>query len=156
MPEREYVITLKNTTSTGEKKPKVAGDNEEKKNPKKKNDDAIKGVGAMTAYSYGKAFIAQAVSHEVNMVELRTGATEYAQKVQYAWEVTQRVYSAAETIVSGAVVGGGVGAIIGIAVAGIREIVSLGQRAETLNTKRNLENESLARGLRRAGTNQSR
>ena len=110
----------------------------------------------MTAYSYAKAFVAQAVSHEVNMVELRTGATEYAQKVQYAWEVTQRVYSAAETIVSGAVVGGGVGAIIGIAVAGIREIVSLGQRAETLNTKRNLENESLARGLRRAGTNQSR
>lgn len=156
MPEREYVITIKNTTRNGEKKPKVAGDNEEKKDPKKKDDDAIKGVSAMTAYSYAKAFVAQTVSHEVNMVELRTGATEYAQKVQYAWEVTQRVYSAGETIASGAAVGGGWGAVIGIAVAGMREIVSSIQRVDTLNTKRHLENESLARGLRRAGTNQSR
>lgn len=155
--EREYVITLVNEEPT-KKKPTVAGDNENKKKPSndKEKKATFKGLGAMTAYSYGKSFIAQTVNHEVNMVELRTGSKEYAQKVQFVADVAQRTYAAGEMVISGAAAGGGVGAIAGLVVAGIKEVITLGQRSETLNTQRALENETLYRGVKRAGTNQSR
>lgn len=110
----------------------------------------------LTAWSKAKPWINQVVSHEVNMVNLRTGRQEYAQKVQFAYGLIQQVEGIGSSIAMGFATGGGPGAIIGAAVGLISTGISYVQKQNQIDTQESLENVNLQQSRIRAGTSGSR
>ena len=159
MAEREYVFVLKNDTTESSRSP-VAGDTTEsaaKKSIKPDETQRAQNVGtAFAAVSTAESFIVPVVSHEVNKVEVLTGSKEYSQKIQFGMQVGQRTFDIAKTTLAGLFIGHGVGALVGLTVGLAKQGVDLVTRIDTYHAKRDVENETISRNLRRTGTNQSR
>ncbi len=161
MSEREYTFIIKNEDATTEKKETpVAGENSVQKQPpaetsEKAGGNKTAGV-AFAAVSTVESFVVPVVNHEINRVELATGSHEYSQKIQFGMQVGQSVFDVGKSATAGAFVGGGYGALIGLALGGARQLMNLAMNADTFNLKRNLEYETINRNIRRAGTNRSR
>ncbi len=161
MSEREYTFIIKNEDATTEKKETpVAGENSVQKQPPAESNEKAGGnktAGvAFAAVSTVESFVVPVVNHEINRVELATGSHEYSQKIQFGMQVGQSVFDVGKSATAGAFVGGGYGALIGLALGGARQLMNLAMNADTFNLKRNLEYETINRNIRRAGTNRSR
>lgn len=159
MAEREYVFVLKNDTTESSRSP-VAGDTTEsaaKKSIKTDETQRAKDIGKVfAAVAAVESFVVPVVNHEVNKVEILTGAKEYAQKINFEMQIGQRAFDIGKTVLAGALVGGGVGALAGVVLGLAKQGVDLVMRVDTYNAKRDVENETISRNLRRTGTNQSR
>ena len=92
----------------------------------------------------------------MNKVEILTGSKEYAQKINFDMQIGQRAFDIGKTVLAGALVGGGVGALAGVVLGLAKQGIDLVMRVDTYNAKRDVENETISRNLRRTGTNQSR
>ena len=154
------IIITNDTTESGSKA--VAGDHNGDASPKKKGKEqeltkAQKFV-AKGLVSWGKAkpFINQVVSHEINMVELRTGRREYAQQAQFMYQTISKVASIGESVATGFAVGNVTGAVIGLAVGVTHTLIGYSQKQQTINTENTLEGISLAQNRIRAGASGSR
>lgn len=162
MSEREYVFIIKNEdATTEEKETPVAGENSVQRQPPAETNEKAgggsKAVGvAFAAISTVESFVVPVVNHEINRVELATGSHEYSQKIQFGMQVGQSVFDVGKTVVAGALVGGGVGALVGLVLGGARQLMNLAMNIDTFNLKRDLEAETINRNIRRAGTNRSR
>lgn len=162
MSEREYVFIIKKEdATTEEKETPVAGENSVQRQPpaetSEKSSGSSKAVGAtFAAISTVESFVVPVVNHEINRVELATGSHEYSQKIQFGMQVGQSVFDVGKTVVAGALVGGGVGALIGLVLGGAKQLMNLAMNIDTFNLKRDLEAETINRNIRRAGTNRSR
>lgn len=93
------------------------------------------------------------ISYEVNSVSLRTGATEYEQKLQFGYSTLK---STAVPLVVGAATGGLPGAAIGLVMGLAMQGIQWAQNAQTISYNRDLENISIGMANIRAGVTGSR
>lgn len=93
------------------------------------------------------------ISYEVNSVSLRTGATEYEQKLQFGYSTLK---STAVPLVVGAATGGLPGAAIGLVMGLAMQGIQWAQNARTMIFNQNLENVSIGMATVRAGVTGSR
>lgn len=95
------------------------------------------------------------ISYEISQVSLRTGATEYEQRMNATYSLGKQVVGAGAALAGGAVLGGPAGfavALIGVVSSGINKMITYEQNRETLRTQQSLENISIGMQNIRAGT----
>lgn len=119
---------------------------------------AEKMIRGMVSYGAARTFANTLISYEISQVSLRTGAVEYEQKLQFLYEVGNKVLNIGTATVAGAKMGsagGPIGAAIGAAIGFIGSTVytaiGYAQNANTIATKRNEENQSIYYAALRAG-----
>lgn len=160
MAEREYIITLINDTDTGGGKP-VAGEQSDGSGKAAKNIGA--GGGTQTAITAGlvawrtvKPWVNQTISHQMNVVNLRDGSTELAQRRQFGYQVATQAVGIVESTLAGFAVGNVAGAIVGAVVGVGHTLLSYANNQQMINERRTLENRSLQMNYIRAGARGSR
>ena len=162
MADNEYVIILKNDTSSGTASSPVAGDNTrndsavaKSSSSKKKDGNAL--TASLVAWQKVKPFVNTVVSHEINMVQVETGATEYTQKLQFAQEVANSAIGTVESMLMGLAVGGGLpGALVGLATDLIAKSVTMAIKQNEINRLYFSEQNSINLNVIRSGTFGSR
>ena len=143
MAERIYEIRISLDKKRKKKSP-VAGDNKPSDTENSKNSELLtEDAAAIVTYATVKSFATQIVNDRVSKVELRTGSRDLQERANFINGIAQKGLSFAENIATGAIIGGGVGAVIGLAVSVAQTSIELGQRQEELNLRRALENQSL-------------
>ena len=160
--KNEYIIRIKADGRSGSGKSPVTdpsgstssdkGNSEKSywaKSAKSAKTAAQKIVSATTAIAVADKLI----SYEISSVSLRTGATEYEQKIQYAYST---IKSTALPLVMGAATGGLPGALIGGLFSLAMQGISWAQNAQTINYNKQLENISIGMASMRAGVTGSR
>lgn len=121
------------------------------------NDEAKQGITkGLAVYHTVKGFVDNAVSYEVSTVTLRTGSNRMQEEAQLRYKIYSKASGVLESVSKGALVGGLPGAIVGLGISGIREVIGIGQRQNTLNLERALEDTSIQMASIRAGINNSR
>ena len=157
MARNEYYIILRNETLNA-KNNAVAGqydDRSKDTSPKTDNGD-FNGKktftkGFVADKHYVEPFVKQAISYEISTVSVRTGRTEEQQRRQFAYDMGSKIFSAAESIAMGAILGGLPGALIGLGMSAVQMIVSYSQAQNTIDISRNAENISIGLQNMRAG-----
>lgn len=149
----------------------VKGDIEKKQSPisgDKTQSDTEKSSGilnkeqaqafrkGLVAYHYGKAFTDQIISHKVSTVELRTGSKDLQDRANLMLDVSQKLVGAGESVFTGLMVGGGMGALVGLVTNLLHTAISYSQKQQVLNMQETLENRSIQTTFIRAGANGSR
>ena len=158
MSANEYVIILKNEKLERKKKA-VAGDNTNTDSAVAKNkDDKEPSLlkTSLVAWNKVKPFVNQVVSHEINMVRVETGASEYSQKLQFAQQVAGSVLGTVESVLMGLAVGGVGGALVGLVTDVTAKTVDLAMRQDELNRSKIQEQRHLNLNVVRTGTMGSR
>ena len=167
MPDVSYVITIKNETGDGvpgaSTKNIVTPTPNNDKKEKKEKGGLIQGEEGRKAFIKGvaiygtvKSFATQIISHEIATVELRTGSSE-AQQIASAWyNGINRGVGVLEKVGTGAALGGGAGAAVGLAIGVMHEAVSISQNIIDIALNAALENTSIRLNYIRAGVNGSR
>lgn len=159
MAEREYSITIEVDSISGNSNNPIAGDEKSPDSDLAKtagflNKGQAKAFGkGVTAYHYAKSFVSQIISHEVSLVELRTGSRELQERANFMLNVGNKLSGTTETVILGAAAGS---TLTGLVVSGIHLAVSYQQAQNTINTQREVENVSLGLTHIRAGANGSR
>lgn len=164
MADREYSITIEvKQEETSENKSPIAGDKKEKEDSEVFKDSGIlnkeqaKAAGkVLTAYHFAKSFTDQIISHNVSMVELNTGSKELQDRANFNLQVGQKLAGMVESVTMGALVGGWVGAIAGIAVGTVSSAINYTQAQERLDKQKAIEDTSLQMNYIRAGAGGSR
>lgn len=155
-----YEIIIKNETRKKKKSPVAEPTPSEEKKSSQDKQEKSAGQTAVTAglvaWNQVKPWITQTVSHEVNMVELRTGRREYAQKTQLTYQIVSDVVGIGESALAGYAVGNIPGAIIGAVLGLGHKLANLSQQQDRINTERMLENVSIQQNRIRAGVSGSR
>lgn len=153
-----YEIILRNKTSDAGSSSSAASP---RGNTKKTVPDTapppirqLAGMGA--AYGIAKSAMSKIVTHTINTVSLRTGQTEYQQRLQFQYEIASRGFNILESVVVGAMVGNAPGAILGAATSLGSALHDLYNRSDTLRISRNLENISIGLADIRAGARADR
>ena len=161
MADNEYVIILKNDTSGGTASSPVAGDNTrndsavaKSSSSKKKDGNAL--TASLVAWQKVKPFVNTVVSHEINMVQVETGATEYTQKLQFAQQVAGSAIGTVESMLMGLAVGGLPGALVGLATDLIAKSVNIAIKQDEINRLSVSEQKSINLNVIRSGTFGSR
>ena len=116
--------------------------------------DVIGAGKKVMAYTGIKQIAESAISYELSTVNLRTGAAEYSQKLQFAYNEGSQALSAVGSIVMGAAVGGFVGAAVaavGVGISYVMKFIGWAQNAARLETEQNLESISIGFASTRAG-----
>lgn len=164
--DREYKITVKidDNSSDGGANEGVAGS--KRKSATKSAEEAGSGIltknqaktfgQAMVAYNLVKSFALQQINYRVSTVELRTGSNEMSARASFQNELAQKGLGILEMTASGALVGGLAGALVGLGISTAHTAVSYIQKENTIQLKRNLENETLTMLRMRAGASGSR
>ena len=155
-----YEFILKNETADSESEPSAVAGSEAGKEPKKEKkqlSNAQIGIGkGLVAYNMAKPWINQVVSHNISLVELRTGSREAQQRRQFHYEIASKVMGFGESVLAGFAIGNVPGAII----AGLTSLghtaITYAQREETINVQRNVEAQTIQRNYIRAGAGGSR
>lgn len=158
----QYEIVIKNETVEDNESPVAEPSPGGKKEKKSKENKPSKSGGqlavttGLVAWQQVKPWITQVASHEINMVELRTGRREYAQKTQLTYKIVGDVVGLGESILAGFAVGNIPGAIVGALLNVGHTAINIAQKQDRINTEKSLENISLEQNYIRAGVNGSR
>ncbi len=160
MAQNEYIIRVINNSEgeagpvtdagTGTKKDSAG---EEKSYWAKSAESAKSAARRIVSVSTAGMIADKLVSYEISTVSLRTGATEYEQKLQFGYSTLKQT---AVPLVVGAVTGGLPGAIIGGLFSFVMQGISWAQNAQTIDYNRQLENISIGMASVRAGVTGSR
>lgn len=158
---RDYQITVKKTGGVGKANSPIANDQNESDSDKGKgllSKDAAKAfMGGMVAYRTVKSFANQIISHNVSMVQLRTGSNEQQERANFTRDMVSKGVSVLETgLMAGLVTGNVVGFVAGVAIGVTSQLVSYAQNQDRINTQRTLENQSIQLNYIRAGARGSR
>jgi hypothetical protein len=147
---RQYTITIYDKTS-GSLSP-IAGSYGKSKDTKENNTTAKDFLvrGWMSLEQVAK-YAKRAISHEISMVSLRTGETERQQKMQFTYDILERVCGTAMNIGVGAATGNIVGAVVAAAYEAINIAINIKQKLDRYDTARSLENMSLGLARARSG-----
>lgn len=126
---------------------------EEIKTPEmsKTSQGAMRAVKGMVSYGAVRAFANNLISYELSQVNLRTGAAEYEQKLQFGYEMANKAINIGTATITGAMAGGPVGAIVGLLGSTMYTLIGYAQNYNTIQTKQTLENISLGMASQRAG-----
>lgn len=151
MATYEVILRAEDTT----KKSAVAGTEEktEKTYGEKTAASLEKGIKGLVSYASFKSTSEQLITAEIGRVELRTGATEYQQRIQTVYTVVDSVFSSGVTIGLGIATGNAPIAIIGTTTKAMGWLIGGIQRQIDLNLKQAGEDISIGMATRRASTN---
>jgi hypothetical protein len=116
------------------------------------NEQFMTKAKKIAAYGTVKGFVTQILSNGISTIELRTGAAEYQQKMQFAYDIGLGLYNIAEKTYLGAKFGGGVGAAIGLAIGTMHTAISYAQAQNVIDLNRTLESMTITQNNVRAGT----
>lgn len=119
--------------------------------PSKTEQGAINAVKGMVSFAAVRAFANNLISYDISQVTLRTGAKEYEQKLQFAYNTANQLLNIGMTTAAGAAAGGVVGAVVGFLGSTMYTAISYAQNANTIQTKQNLEDISIGMASVRAG-----
>lgn len=153
---RTYTFIIKNQTDSG--KTAVASSTPKTESKPQNTEIGNKDILAAGLVAYHKVmpWVNQIVGNENSMVELRTGATEEMQKVQFGWQIASGGLGIAASIATGFAVGNVPGAIIGAVVSIGHKAIDIAQNYTRLNTQKTLENRTLTANYIRAGARGTR
>lgn len=118
---------------------------------------AKQAIGAAKAAvsTYGIKQIADSyISYNLSIVNLRTGASEFQQRLQFAYSEGSQLASSIGAIAMGGVVGGAPGAAaaaIGVTVSYLTKFIGWAQNERTIQMQQNLEGISIGMANIRAG-----
>lgn len=110
----------------------------------------------LVAWKKASPWVNQVVSHEIGLVELRTGSRIQQQKAEFAMQVASEAIGFGESVLTGYAIGNVPGAIIGGVMSLGHTLLSISQKAQTINEQRSLENRSIQLNYIRAGALGSR
>lgn len=116
--------------------------------------DVIGAGKKIMAYTGIKQIAESYITYNLSTVNLRTGAAEYSQKLQFAYNEGSQALSAVGSIAMGAAVGGVVGAAVaavGVGISYLMKFIGYAQNAQRLETEQNLESISIGFASTRAG-----
>lgn len=150
-----YTITIKLPSSTDESA--MAGSSTKKSNSPSESQQNANSVAdaAQKVVTYAAVMhtAEKLVSYEISQVNLKTGASEYQQRLESSYSALKQF---AMPIVGAAVTGNIPFAFVASIWAGVNGLISIAQKTDELNTRRDLENMSIGMQIVRAGTNNSR
>ena len=153
----EYVITFINETGSGtEEKNKAVASNQSNDGTTNNKEKRIKQLGGVAMYGYAKRITNKAIGSYINTVSLRTGHEELQQELQLIHNVANRGLSIVESVVMGAKVGGGWGALAGAVIGLGMQGVDIAMRSNEINISRQQENMSLFLNQIRIGSSGGR
>lgn len=112
---------------------------------------AVNAVKGMVTFAAVRGFANNLIGYEISQVSLRTGAKEYEQKLQFAQNVGNQIINIGMATAIGASTGGAVGAVVGFLGSTVYTAISYAQNANTIATKKNLEDISIGMAGVRAG-----
>lgn len=105
----------------------------------------------MVSFAAVKSTADKIVNYNISQVSLRTGASEYEQRLSFTYNTASQVVGAGAALATGGPAGLAVAAI-GLAVSGIHKIMAITQKEDTLRMQESLENVSMGMARVRAGT----
>lgn len=158
MAKNEYVILIKNETgssgkSTTAKTPK-SQDKQEPNSSKELKKGVLKGISYV---KIAENFADKIVQYNFSTISLRTGQTHYQQKLQFRKDV---IKSTADTLIysvlAGALTGNIAVAGFGILAGAASSMIDIVQKQNTIDIKRQVENQTINRNNIRAGASGSR
>ena len=164
MAEREYIITIKNETGAPAKQT-IAGEAGQTSGGAVANAKSGGGNGSTTQTALAKGLVAwrtvkpwinQAVSAELNIVSIREGSTELAQKRQYAYQLASQTISFGERVLTGAAVGGIGGAFVAAGIGIAHQLLSYYNNQRAIEARQAIEQQTLNMNYIRAGARGSR
>ena len=117
--------------------------------------DVVRGAKKLMAYMGIKQIADSYISFEVSNVNLKTGASEFQQRLQFVYNEGSQAASSVGAVAMGFIMGGPAGA--GIAAAGVglsylMKFIGWQQNSVRLDLEQNLENVSIGMANIRAGT----
>ena len=147
-PEREYVLTIKRATE--DRKYKALASSEKDLDP---GEFPITGIAA---YGIAKNMAFKMIDAEVNRVQLKTGSTQLQEKANWYTSLAKRGFTLIESIATGAVFGGGAGAIVGAGVNIAMQAIDIGNTLTNNRIEQGVENVSIQLNNIRIGSNGAR
>lgn len=122
-----------------------------KTDAEKRAEGAEKAVKGMVSFASVRAFANNLISYDISQVSLRTGAEEYEQRLQFAYDTANKALDIGMATAIGASTGGIIGAAVGFIGSTMYTLIGYAQKANTIRTKQNLEDISLGMASIRAG-----
>lgn len=155
-----YELLIENKTQRKKRSPIAGSSSEGKDNSgggsgtggesgKGVNKDLAKGLIALNHYI--KPFTDQIINQKATTVALRTGAQEAEERLSFKIQVGQKVYGLASSMITGALIGGGVGAAVDGVMSVLTTVVSYSNQSIKLNLQRGVEDIGLRYVNSRAG-----
>lgn len=153
MAENSYEIIIRNESSGGKKSPIANNtDNSEAKAAKEAKVFRKEMVKEYFAFKRVVApIVTQSIEYGIGTVTMRTGRREQQQRLQFAYDVTRRVYGIGEDIAVGAAVGGLAGAVTSAILSLANSALSIAYAQKRINLAESLENNTLGMLNVRAG-----
>lgn len=120
----------------------------EKKAP---SGDAEKLLKRVVSFAAVKGTVDKVVNYGISTVTLRTGAREYEQKLNFAYNTASQAVGLGVTAGMLALSGHPLLAVAGLAIAGISKGIEIWKNTQRLETEENRENISIQKQIIRAG-----
>lgn len=160
-----YKIVLTNDTQGNNVADKAGGaggikkatqQSDEPKGQTNKKTSAKKAFKKIFLYTGAKSVGSNIVSGRVLTVQLRTGSSDAQQKAEFWYNAGQKAWSFGESVITGALVGGGIGAAIGAVFSVINSGIDMVQTYERLNLQKQLEDTTQTMNMQRETVSGSR
>lgn len=117
--------------------------------------DVVHAAKKVMAYTGIKQIADSVISYELSTVSLQTGATEYQQKLQFAYSEGRQLASSVGALAMGGIMGGAAGfavAAVGVGISYMMKFIGWAQNANTIQIKENREDISIQMETIRAGS----
>lgn len=159
--KNEYIIRIKLPSEVGNNGPvstssaNLGADNsgEEKSYWAQNAESAKAAAQKIVSVGAAAALADNLISYDLSTVSLRTGATEYEQKLKFGYSMAKQI---AVPLAIGAATGGLAGAAIGLVASFAMQGITWAQNAQTIRYNQQLENISISMTNTRAGVTGSR
>lgn len=115
---------------------------------------AIRATQKVMAYTGMKQIAESYIAYRISTVNLRTGASEFQQKLQFAYNEGSQLAGSIGAVFMGGIIGGIPGAVTAAAGVGLTYLMKLigwAQNYNTIRTQENLEDVSIGMANIRAG-----
>lgn len=149
MAKETYKIVIKNETAKGSSKAVAGSKTAEEPAETSNSQNLVKGLVAYNKYV--KPFAKQAIQHQINTVELRTGSAELQQRISFGYEIASTVIGIGENIAVGGLIGGAAGAIMGAFIGVLNMQTNIYNNRQVIGLQRANEDETLRLLNLRAG-----
>ena len=118
---------------------------------------ANKAIKKIFLYHQGKSIADNVISHMfVSTVQLKTGSSLAQEKATFFYNAAQKAMSFGESVATGAMFAGGVGAAIGAVVGVVNNTIDFVQKMNIYNMEKGLENATRDLSAQRETTSGSR
>lgn len=161
MAKNTYYIVFENNAEE-KKKQKTTASNKSSTNEDDENsrigdpEDMVKGLKRYASAGYAISLADRVISPQINTVSLRTGHEELQQRMQFTYGFIKQGASVVQNAVAAGTLFGGAGAVIGAVVGIADSLINISIKQGEINTKRQVENMTIALNNIRMGTRQDR